>query len=47
MGGYLTIEKNKKEVSQIFSEKSDPLTNFTNSTSFVTVGSFSADGGLL
>ena len=53
----LSIQKVKKEVSQVLSERGDPLLvvfgkllpkmTFTNSIYFVTVGSFTADGGLL
>ena len=56
-GGLLTIQKVKKEVSQVLSERGDPLLvvfwrnsskmPFTNSIYFVTDGSFTADGGLL
>ena len=49
-GGLLTIQKVKKEVSQVLSERGDPFLaafSFTNSIYFVTVGSFTADGGLL
>ena len=56
-GGLLTIQNVKKEVSQVFSERWDPLQRvfwqklpkmaFTNSIYFVTDGSFTADGGLL
>ena len=55
--GFLTIQKVKKEVSQVLSERLDPLLPvfwhkpskmaFTNSVYFVTDGSFTADGGLL
>ena len=54
-GGLLTIQKVK--VRQVLSERGDPLLKvfwresskmaFTNSIYFVTVGSFTADGGLL
>ena len=56
-GGLLTIQKVKKEASRVLSERSDPLLKvfwrepskmaFTNSISFVTDGSFTADVGLL
>ena len=56
-GGLLTIQKVKKEVSQVLSERRDPLLiifwrkpskmAFTNSMYVVTDGSFTADGGLL
>ena len=57
LGGLLTIQKVKKEVSQVLSERGDPLLHsilqnspkmaFENSIHFVTDGSFTADGGLL
>ena len=56
-GGLLTIQKVKKEVSQVWSERGDPLLivfwreaskmAFTNLIYFVFDGSFTADGGLL
>ena len=55
--GLLTIQKVKKEVSQVLSERGDLLLivfwrepskmAFTSSIYFVTDGSFTADGGLL
>ena len=57
LGGLLTIQKVKKEVSQVLSERRDPLLivfwqkpskmAFTTSIYFVTHGSFTAGGGLL
>ena len=56
-GGLLIIQKVKKEVSQVLSERDDPLFTvfwrepskmaFTNSIYFGTDGSFTADGALL
>ena len=56
-GGLLTTQKVKEEASQVLSERGDPLHTvfwresskmaFTNSTYFVTDGSFTADVGLL
>ena len=58
LGGLLTIQKVKKETSQVLNERGDPLfivlwkkkpskMAFTSSIYFVTDGSFTADGGLL
>ena len=57
LGDLLTIQKVKKEVSQVLSERDDPLLivfwrtpskmAFTNSIYFDTDGSFTVDGGLL
>ena len=56
-GGLLTIPKVKTEMHQVLSERGDLLltvfgknlrkTTFMNSIYFVTVGSFTVDGGLL
>ena len=56
-GGLLIIPKVEKEMNQVSSERGDLLLavfgkilrrkTFTNSIYFVTVGSFTADGGLL
>ena len=56
-GGLLTIQKVKEEVSQVLSERGDPLLivlwrkppkmAFKNSIYFVTDGSFTADSGPL
>ena len=56
-GGLLTIQKVKKEVSQVWSERGDPLLivfwreaskmTFTNLIYVVIDGSFTADDGLL